>query len=109
MGKGPRLLLAIRPACWARAETRWTTLWRPDRQLLAIGHFPRACRAAPTAAPPANPLLVQRLDYAALRPDARTAGLFTASNGRLPDVPGRPQSPCPPPLLPAAGRAWSPA
>ncbi|WP_310394078.1 T9SS type A sorting domain-containing protein [Hymenobacter sp.] len=46
-----------------------------------------------TTASPAIPLLVQRLDYATLRPDAVSAGLLTGQNEQLFDVPGRPQSP----------------
>ncbi|GAB3861244.1 hypothetical protein GCM10028822_40420 [Hymenobacter terrigena] len=42
---------------------------------------------------PAIPVLVQRLNYAALRPDAVAAGLLTGQNEQLFDVPGRTQSP----------------
>ncbi len=45
------------------------------------------------AASAAIPLLVQRLDYATLRPDAISAGLLTGQNEQLYDVPGRAQSP----------------
>ena len=45
------------------------------------------------AASPAIPIMVQRINYAALRPDALTAGLFTAQSEQLYDVAGRPQSP----------------
>ncbi|MDO7850735.1 T9SS type A sorting domain-containing protein [Hymenobacter convexus] len=41
----------------------------------------------------AIPIMVQRINYAALRPDALTAGLFTAQNEQLFDVAGRSQSP----------------
>lgn len=49
--------------------------------------------AARLAASPVIPLAVQRINYAALRPDALTAGLFTEQNQQLYDVPGRAQSP----------------
>ena len=52
-----------------------------------------AALQAQAAASPAIPILVQRLDYATLRPDALTAGLLTAQNEQLYDVPGRTQSP----------------
>jgi hypothetical protein len=45
------------------------------------------------AASEAIPIVVQRIDYATLRPDALTAGLLAAQNGQLYDVPGRTQSP----------------
>jgi hypothetical protein len=45
------------------------------------------------AASPAIPILVQRLDYATLRPDAITAGLLRGQHEQLFDVPGRAQSP----------------
>ncbi len=52
-----------------------------------------AALAAQAAADPAIPILVQRLDYATLRPDAITAGLLTGQNEQLYDVAGRSQSP----------------
>ena len=45
------------------------------------------------AMPGTIPLVVQRLDYAKLRPDARTANLVSVSNGQFYDVPGRWTSP----------------
>jgi hypothetical protein len=45
------------------------------------------------AAGSAIPIALARIDYAALRPDAVTAGLLTVQNGQLADVPGRTQSP----------------
>ena len=48
---------------------------------------------AQAAASAAIPLLVQRLDYAVLRPDALTAGLLSGQNEQLYDVAGRWQSP----------------
>lgn len=48
---------------------------------------------AQTAASGAIPLVIQRLDYAALRPDAIQAGLLTGRNDQLFDVPNRPASP----------------
>ena len=41
----------------------------------------------------AIPLLIERLDYATLRPNAIQAGLLRAQNGQLFDVAGRSQSP----------------
>jgi hypothetical protein len=45
------------------------------------------------AASAAVPIIVQRIDYAALRSDALTTGLFTTQSGQLYDAPGRSQSP----------------
>ena len=45
----------------------------------------------------AIPLLIERLDYATLRPDAIQAGLLRAQNNQLFDVAGRSRSPYPPP------------
>lgn len=41
----------------------------------------------------AIPIALARIDYAAFRPDAVTAGLLSLQNGQLYDVPGRSQSP----------------
>jgi len=49
--------------------------------------------AARMAASTAIPVVVQRIDYAALRRDALRAGLFTNQGGQLYDVPGRTASP----------------
>lgn len=48
---------------------------------------------AATAANTAIPVMVQHIDYAAVRPDAFNAGLLTFQNNQLLDVAGRPQSP----------------
>ena len=49
--------------------------------------------AAVAATPASIPVAVQRLDYATLRPDARTANMLTVQNDQFHDVPGRAQSP----------------
>jgi hypothetical protein len=46
-----------------------------------------------SAASSSIPIAIERLNYAALRPDAVSAGLLTVQNGQLFDVPGRSQSP----------------
>ena len=51
----------------------------------------RLDRVRPPAAP--IPIALARLDYAAFRPDAVTAGLIAVQNQQLYDVPGRAQSP----------------
>ena len=52
-----------------------------------------ALAAQVAATPEAIPVVLQCLPYATLRPDARPAGLLTAANGQLFDVPGRLASP----------------
>ena len=59
------------------------------------------------AASPVIPIIVQRINYAALRPDALTAGLFRNQNGQLYDVAGRPASPYLPRVLFMASPAQS--
>ena len=49
---------------------------------------------------------MHRLDYASLHPDALTAGLLSAQNNQLYDVPGRARSPYQRQVLFAAAPAY---
>lgn len=63
----------------------------PD-DLPALANLNAQVQAQVTASS-AIPVIIQRLDYAVLRSDAITAGLFTGQNDQLFDVPGRTASP----------------
>lgn len=52
-----------------------------------------ALNAQMAATPTAIPVVIQRLQYGTLRPDALTAGLLQVQNGQLYDVPTRTASP----------------
>lgn len=81
-----------------------TDVWRQAFATLATsriygtGTLPRLDSLAArtdraSSASSAIPIALQRINYAALRPDAVSAGLLTVQNQQLYDVPGRSQSP----------------